>query len=187
MQRSRMSHLVGTALAAALLLGFAASLEAQTPTGTAVVQPAADVPKALGLEARAAALTAQTLPLANVARVWARAAHMYEEAAALRSDDDPERVYDRTVAGQLYGHAGRHEDAQRVLGAAAEGALQNGDVKRAAGLFIAAAICAQRAGDTLTANRLAHRAELLANSPGLSVADANAIRRRVIHAVEVVG
>jgi tetratricopeptide (TPR) repeat protein len=167
----RLAGAAALALATLLLLPAGVGGQAAAPASTPTT-PAAN--------ARAAALEARAFALFSQPRQWSLAAEQFEAAARQRSADDPRRVFDLMVAGRIYHAAGQLRPARRHLAAAAEGALQNGDILQAAGLFLDAAQVAEEQGDRAATRELARRAECLANSPLLTVAEAGAIRGRIV-------
>jgi hypothetical protein len=173
--RSRAGRILAAALTA--LLGLAANAEAQTSTrdsnnGSAVAAAPANISRAIALEAEANARLVQL-------NGPARTASLFERAARLRPENDPERVADLRMAGLMYRHAGRHAAARLLLEAAAEGALRYGDVVSAAHMFVDAAWAARMQGDAEAVRRLAGKANCLAHSPLITVADAAGIRHRI--------
>ena len=107
------------------------------------------------------------------------AARLYQREASFRGDDDPQTVKCLTMAAQLLNHAMCYGDARRVMEAAADTALAQGDVGVAARTYLLAAQAARLDGKTADASRLAHRAEMLAGSPLLATAERDAIMARI--------
>jgi tetratricopeptide (TPR) repeat protein len=164
--------LAGRAGAAALavLLGAATAANAQTngSNGNTI-----NIPRAEALEAQAVALyPAASLDYGKVAR-------LYDQAARLRPDDDPARVYDLRVSAIMYQRAHKLSASLRNLTLAAETALQYGDVVMAANTFVDAAWVAREQQDIEAAIRLFQKAECLSRSPLMSLADARALRSRL--------
>jgi tetratricopeptide (TPR) repeat protein len=178
--RPRIGHSIITGLAALLVL-------ATTTTGQAVLTSvpdirggsSLDVVRAEALEAQAGALFLENRPLAI--------ARLFEQAAALRAEDDPERANSYRVAGVMYQRAGRLPAAVRNLTTAAEAYLANGDIVQAHQQFILAAMAAQEQQQPETVERLVRQAECLLNSPLLSPAEAEQLRMRIVRTGETPG
>ncbi len=86
---------------------------------------------------------------------------------------------DHELAGMAYHHLGKLRQAQEHTVAAAEAFLAVGDVVNAAHKFINAATVAQERERHEESQRLVHRAECLAKSPLLTLAEADQIRERI--------
>jgi hypothetical protein len=129
--------------------------------------------------ARAAALEAQADELSTSLTNCLKTAWLYEKAAALRPLGDPQRAVNHEVAGMAYHHLGKLRQAQEHTIAAAEAFLAVGDVVNAAHRFINAATVAQERKRHKEAHRLVHRAECLATSPLLTLAEADRILSRI--------
>jgi hypothetical protein len=173
------------AAAVAALLVLAGTGAAQTPAAVSSNHnygPAPDVGRAAELELRAEALCSQ---FTGQNSVLVRIARLYEEAAALRADDDPRRANDHEQAAAMYSYAGKLDAALRNETAAAELYLMNGGVVEAAHRFITAATLAQRAGKHDVVAQLAHRAEMLCNCPMMDPFAAQQIHRRIAHSGRV--
>jgi tetratricopeptide (TPR) repeat protein len=156
------------AAALAILLGVATAANAQTNGSNGNTT---NIPRAEALEAQAVAL----YPGLNHARV----AKLYEQAARLRPDDDPRRVYDLRFAGHMYQRVHKLSASRRNLTLAAETALQYGDLVTAAHAFVDAAWVALEQQDIQAAIRLVQKAECLSHSPLISLVDARALRARL--------
>jgi hypothetical protein len=168
LHHSRAGAIGATALA--ILLGVASAANAQTNGSNGTTT---NIPRAEALEAQAVALyPAISLDYGKVAR-------LYDQAARLRPDDDPRRVYDLRLSGHMYQRAHKLSASLRNLTLAAETALQYGDPVTAAHAFVDAAWVAVEQRDIEEANRLAQKAECLTRSPLISLADARALRARI--------
>jgi len=178
----------GGALAAAslaALLVLAGTGAAQNPAAISSNHnsgPTPDVGRAAEMEMRAETLSSQyTGKKSELARI----ARLYEEAATLRTDDDPRRAHDHEQAAAVYSHAGKLNAALRNETAAAELHLMNGRVVEAAHHFITAATVAQRAGKYEAMAQLVHRAEMLCNCPMMDSFAAERIHQRIAHSGSV--
>jgi hypothetical protein len=173
MHRSRVSRIAAAALAA--LLGLAATAEAQMNTrngNSRDVAATGDVGRAMALESEANSRLVQL-------NGYARTASLFERAARLRPDEDPQRIEDLRMAGLLYRNAGRHDTARRILEAGAKGAMQYGNIVSAAHMLIDAAWIARVQGDVEALRRLTRKADCLSRSQHITVADAAGIRQRI--------
>jgi hypothetical protein len=116
-----------------------------------------------------------------------RAATMHEREAALRVEADPLKIEALDLAARLYSYSGDHERGTALMEKAARSALLRGDVMRAAHSYLDAAFMALKLKNGERAANLIHEADLLALSPLLSVADKDAIVRRINPARETMG
>jgi tetratricopeptide (TPR) repeat protein len=129
--------------------------------------------------ARAVALEAQADELCTCLTNCLKIARLYEEAASLRPQGDPQKAVDHELAGMAYHHLGKLRQAQEHTIAAAEAFLAVGDVVNAAHKFINAATVAQERKRHEEAQKLVQRAECLAKSPLLTLAEADRILSRI--------
>lgn len=128
--------------------------------------------------ARAEAMEASAEALADRVGEYGRAARLYREAAALRTED-PLAARSYLMAGRLAYYDGHYGDAVRDLTRAAETALSFGQVSDAAQAFLDAAWVAHRDGAHDRALSLAKRGERLASSPLLARAERADILSRI--------
>lgn len=107
----------------------------------------------------------------NVPSQWSRMARLLEQAAQIRAADDPRAVDDLVLAAAAHWWTGNGRDALGTYVAAGERALSLGDVVGAAHAFLAGAVIANEQKQGTTALDLKARAERLAHSPLLSLAE----------------
>jgi hypothetical protein len=156
------------AIAGALLatLGLPAAAAAQYRLPTIVSSAKAD-----SLHEAAAELVA--------AHRWGDAARLHRRSAELRAVGDPLAVRCLTEAAALAYATGDRSRARSDMAGAAGQALARGDLRAAADAYLDAAWIAQEQGNAGQVWEWGHRAELLAASPLLGVADREAILRRI--------
>jgi len=175
--RHPQTHRSPFVVAAALLALFvpAGAVSAQVTSSFARADgggPRVDVARAVALEAQASELCVCFDNCLQIAR-------LFEEAASLRPEGDPQRALDHELAGRMYHHLGKLRQAQELTVAAAEAYLAMGDVVNAAHQFINAATVAQERKRHEEAAKLVQRAECLTRSPLLTRAEAELIRERI--------
>lgn len=120
---------------------------------------------------------AETLALTT--HRWRDAASLHRRSAALRSADDPLAYRCLTEAAQI-AYASKDRSAARAdMAKAASQALARGDLRAAADAYLDAAWIAQQQGKARQVWELGRRAEILADSPYLSVSERGAILRRI--------
>ena len=140
------------------------------------------------LPALVSAARADSLHDAAVALVaahrWRDAAGLHRRSAALRGAEDPLGFRCLNEAAALAYATGDRSRARSDLAAAAGQALARGDLRAAALAYLDAAWIAQEQSNPRQVWELAHRAELLADSPLLGAADRAAILRRISRAPE---
>ncbi len=123
---------------------------------------------------------ADALMATNQRGHWKSVAHLLEQAAALRAEDDSLAVTERVVAGQLFHYTGALARAQANFESAADLALANGRVLQAAEAYLTAAIVANSRERPQEAMELGRKAELLARSPHLTQQECGCILDRII-------
>lgn len=149
---------------AAAVLGLAAF----SVPASATAQDGWSVQRADGMETEAKSLSDQR-------HEWQKAAWLYRSAASLRPEGDLIAVEDLQWAGKLAFYTGDAHQALADLEAAAERAMEGGDVFTAANLLVDAAWVATRSGEHERATELSRQAQIHAASPLLS----DGVRRRV--------
>ncbi len=108
-----------------------------------------------------------------------QAACLHEREAAARVEADPLKVDALVLAALLYSYSGDQARGVYVMEKAARGALNRGDVVRAAHAFVDAAFIALKALDRERALGLTRKADMLTLSPLLSALDKQGISRRI--------
>ena len=128
---------------------------------------------------KADSLHEAAVTLARTTHRYGEAARMHRYSAKLRSADDPLGFRCLTEAAAL-AYAGHDRSAARVNMVDAAGqALARGDLRAAALAYLDAAWIAQEQKNSRQVWELAHRAEMLADSPLLGASDRAAILRRI--------
>jgi len=128
---------------------------------------------------RATVLRAEAQRLYASTDDWRQVMWLHERAAAVAPENDLERIVDYRVAAGLAYRFGNMEKAEMLLARAADVAGSVGSIRAEADLLLNAAFVALRMGDTPQADRLLHRAELLASSPMLAAEECDCIRTTV--------
>ena len=152
---------VATAFAAALVLPVAASAQQQLDP---VRVTAASAERADSLHARAERHGIETL------RDFGKVAHLHEESAELRGDDDVRRFECLQMAAYLRHGAGSHRRAMENMEQAAQLAAARGDVMNAARAHIDAAYIAVDLKQGSRVKEHARAARLLTESPLITAA-----------------
>jgi len=147
-------------------LGLPAAVSAQYQLPTLTSSALAD-----SLHGAAAALV--------VAHRWGDAARLHRRSAQLREADDSLGFRCLKDAAALEYATGDRSGARRDMAAAAGQALARGDLRAAALAYLDGAWIAQEQKNPRQVWELGHRAEMLADSPLLGVADRAAILRRI--------
>jgi hypothetical protein len=160
---------VASALLATLGLPAAASAQYQLPTLTSSA-------KADSLHEAALALTAK--------HRYGDAARLHRRSAELRDPDDPLGYRCLKDAAALVYATGDRSSARADMAAAASQALARGELRAAADAYLDAAWIAQEQKNVKQVWENGHRAEMLADSPLLGVADRIAIMKRIERAPE---
>jgi hypothetical protein len=117
--------------------------------------------------------------LARTTHRWGDAARLHRRSAELRSADDPLGFRCLTEAAALAYASHDRTAARNDMADAAGQALARGDLRAAALAYLDAAWIAQEQKNTRQVWELAHRAEMLADSPRLGPSDRAAILRRI--------
>lgn len=128
---------------------------------------------------RAAALHARAMALLPQPQHYAEAAEFLREAADLLTPADLRSAHDLMLSGQLAFYAGNLSQSRGTLERAAAIALDHGDVAMAASGDLDAAFVAMSQRQTTGARELVFRADELAQSPGLTIAQREQILKRV--------
>lgn len=160
----RTSHHDRVAAAASI-----ASLLACACTAQAQLSPIPAETPVVGAAASAAtdALRREAAALYEHPEMWDRVIQLRAYAAHLAAADDPLRVEDLWMAGNVSAALGRLGDAELYLEEAASAALARGDVPRAGQGYVAACIVAVHRGSLDSARALLDSAELMVHSAGM--------------------
>ena len=152
-----------------------------TISGAAAVLPAQQTldPVRVTANARADKFHDEALALPTETRLALKAAKLHERSAALRDESDPQAATCLRSAAFLRYYAGSRRASADLMEKAADRAAGIGDVARAADSYIDAAYIAQELKDVSRARELAHRAELLSNSPLITDVQRAALRARI--------
>jgi hypothetical protein len=154
-----------------LALGFTI---AATNTGTAQAAGTGMVDNI-----RAEELHSQAQKLFESPKRYTEAAGLLRKAASLRSPSDPAGFDELVLSARLYLYAGKTGTSRVVMEQAAQWALAMGQVSKAADAYVNVAFIALRQKRVSDAKQFAARAEQLAQSPYLSVADRQTILNRI--------
>lgn len=160
------SLLVGSIAALALAFSPAAAQQVMSST--------------LDEPSQAARLHAQAMALSEQPSGWRTAARLFHEAALARLPADAQRVADLSLSGALYYAVKDARHAGAMFEQAAAAALEFGQVAKAARFYLNAAIVAKARGQLADATEFGRKAERLAQSPHLTVAECNGISGRII-------
>ncbi|MBI4539078.1 MAG: hypothetical protein HY704_06160 [Gemmatimonadetes bacterium] len=173
--RERSWHPIG---AAAVFFLFAVALAYPVPAqGQSVaVTPSASAER----EDKAAKLEREGAKLQGKSHRWGYAASLYRRAAELRQPGDPQAVHDLADAARFYYYVRDLRNAIEAMEQAAERALADGDVVRAAHLFVDAGWLAQRSRNPDRARSFVARARTLSESPLLSSNQRAEILKRIV-------
>ena len=151
MKRVKRARMFAVAIVSvALALVFARPMEA-SPQVPPTSQMASELEEAAGA-------------LHHRADRWDEAARLYQVAADLRQQEDPEARRDLFKAASLYYAKGRRAEAVAALESAAARALSSGDAADARRMFDRAAWVARSAGLTRHERRLIDRATRAADA-----------------------
>jgi hypothetical protein len=107
------------------------------------------------------------------------AARLHRESAAVGAPDDPSGFRCLSEAAAMAYFIGDRSTARADMARAAEHALARGDLRTAALAYLDAAWIAQEQKKPRQVWELGHRAEMLADSPLLSVGDRAVIQQRI--------
>jgi hypothetical protein len=154
-----------------------------------VAQPTTESPaqRRVGRDqARADSLVAQAETLQRSRGQWLEAARLYRRAALLRGDDSAAVTAFR-LAAWAYGAAGDVGLALAMMEQGAERATRIGDVERAIGCFIDAALIAKAAGRNGRVSRLMERTYTLLASPLLPAERRLVLERRIVAEPTIAG
>lgn len=113
---------------------------------------------------------------------WPEVARLLEKAAGLRAFEDTIAVQEREQAAEMLASLGSLPEAQQDLEDAADQALRNGMLLRAAQLFVKAAYAADARGYAAEAKAHLRAAQLLAASPHLTQEECDCIHQRIVGA-----
>lgn len=128
---------------------------------------------------RATQLRDQAESLFSQPKQWKKAVRMLEQSAELRDASDPEAYECLVYAGRIRAAIGDLKGARVSLEKAAEHALARGELVDAANALIDAAHAAVALKDAKGAQALVDRAELLTQSPLLSVQQRSTLQARI--------
>ena len=161
--------LLGASGALLSITGAAATLSAQQTLD----------PVHVTANARADSFHDDAMALPTETRFATKAAKLHERSAELRDESDPMAATCLRTAAFLRYYAGGRRASADLMEKAAERAAGIGNVALAADSYIDAAYIAQELREGSRARELAHRAELLANSPLISEVQRASIRSRI--------
>lgn len=131
--------------------------------------------------ARADSLHDAAVTLERTTHRWRDAARLHRRSAELRGAEDPLGVRCMREAATLAYATNDRSGARTDMADAASRALARGDVRAAAHSYLDAAWVAQEQKNPRQVWDLGHRAEILADSPLLSVSDRASILGRINH------
>lgn len=171
-----MTRFFSSAAVALVLLSAAPDVRAQQPAARVVAMA---TPVIDGRNEQADSLDARATALYHDPRRFEDAARLHTAAARLRPVGDERAVESLIRAGRLFAHARSYDAARQALRAAADAALQRGDVVSAAHLNIDVALVAQLEGDVARVSESVQRAETLLASPLLNDAQRARVQRRI--------
>lgn len=140
--------------------------------GTAMTRAEPDPDKAEQLRDEAESLFSEP-------KQWKKAVRLLEQSAELRDAADPEAYDCLMYAGRIRAALGDFKGARQSLEKAAAQALARGGVVDGANALIDAAHAAAGQKDVVGAQALVDRAELLMQSPLLSVEQRTSLRSRI--------
>jgi hypothetical protein len=161
--------LLGASSALLSISGAAATLSAQQTLD----------PVRVTANARADKFHDEAMAMPTETRLANKAAKLHERSAELRDESDPMAASCLRTAAFLRYYAGGRRAGADLMEKSAERAMGIGDVARAADAYIDAAYIAQELKEGDRARSLAHRAELLANSPLITDVQRASIRARI--------
>jgi hypothetical protein len=163
------------ATAAVTALGLPAGARAQQKLDP--VRIAAIAQRADQLDAQAAIHEQSGLPWR-----YSKAARLREQAASLRTPDDPARFTSTRQAAFLRSYVGQTEAAGSLMERAGNQALARGDVFNAATAYIDVAYLAARANDATRLQEFVEKGTLLMRSPLLTPTQHESLRTMVAQA-----